>query len=190
MGGVPARQRSNSEDGPEGPREHPLVARLTAAGGVGSAVVLTGYLGRSPEEAHWRLYTTAALDEYVDIPDDALISSTELPDDEGNRVWVKKGTSLVVTQISSYSVQADLLAGTGGATQRVVTVGGGVPAVSALCEDTAGLACSRTNLGTHCGCWPAGTGAVACYTIVGACSWTAQCGNPSNLSNAYSQCCA
>src|SRR5450759_809829 len=92
--------------------EHPSVTQLTAGEGTSTAsVVFRGYLGRSPIPDTWRLYSSIALNDFIDIPSDAIVRSEVLPHDQGNRVWVRQGTILCRTTISTTSVQAGFLAG-------------------------------------------------------------------------------
>lgn len=81
------------------------------SGGPPDATVLRGYLGRGTAEGTWRLYLTAALDDYVEIPADKILYTHKLPEDRGTMVWVPKGLSLQRKQITSEAVQAEFLAG-------------------------------------------------------------------------------
>lgn len=81
------------------------------AGGPPDATVLRGYLGRGTVEGTWRLYLTAALDDYVEIPEDKILHSHKLSEDRGTMVWVPKGLALQRKQITSEAVQAEFLAG-------------------------------------------------------------------------------
>lgn len=139
--------------------EHPLVSRLSAAGGSGTpepTTVLQGFLGRGPAAGRWRLYLSAALDDYVEIPEDAILATETLPDNQGNQVWVRAGTSLVRHTTTTRSVQAEFLSG--GISAR---------AAAAAQRDQAGLGragfqfgvthapwCEPTYVQTHCpSCW-------------------------------------
>jgi hypothetical protein len=101
------------------PQEDDLVAKLVPdpSQGPPDATVLTGYLGRAPEvagkgkEASWRLYQSAALDEYVEIAEADILHTQKLPDDQGTRVWVPKSLPLNYVRVHSEQVQAELLGG-------------------------------------------------------------------------------
>ena len=57
--------------------------------------LLSGYLGASPEERHVRLYLDEELSRYVDIPEEAIRHTRELPPEQsplgGSLLWVDRG---------------------------------------------------------------------------------------------------
>lgn len=59
---------------------------------------LVGFLGRSTQEGHVRLYLTAALDMYVEIPTDAIVQrqaiSSRRISINGTMLWVKADTTI------------------------------------------------------------------------------------------------
>src|SRR5689334_14808375 len=58
--------------------------------------ILSGFLGRSPQAGHWRLYLTPTLDEYVEIPEEDIVHSQPLGQEQsalgGTMVWVRSAT--------------------------------------------------------------------------------------------------
>jgi hypothetical protein len=79
------------------------------------AVQLTGWLGKGTRVGIWRLYLTPQLDEYVELPESAVIHSQPLDASQssvgGTMVWLKAGTPLEYTQVVKQKVQADFLSG-------------------------------------------------------------------------------
>ncbi len=64
---------------------------------VPDALMLTGYLGASSEAKHTRLYFNAQLSSYVEIPDEGILTTQDLPEDVlgGSIVWIKKDAVLI-----------------------------------------------------------------------------------------------
>jgi hypothetical protein len=88
-------------------------------------VMLRGYLGKSGAEGTWRLYFTAELDDYVEIPADKVLHSHRLPEDRGTMIWVPKGLALEHKRVTSEDVQAEFLAGP--ITSRLRAIGSADP---------------------------------------------------------------
>ena len=76
---------------------------------------LSGFLGKSTQAGHWRLYLTPELDQYVEIPEDAILrtrpSSGSGSAIAGSIVWIRAGTPLVSKKISTTQTQAEFLQG-------------------------------------------------------------------------------
>ena len=117
-------QNAGDEGGPN-LEQHPLVEALVPdpSQGPPNATVLRGFLGKSTREGAWRLYLTAALDEYVEINEADILHSRPLSDDEGTLVWVPKGLQLQHIRTQSQQVQADMLSGSLTSTHLASTVG-------------------------------------------------------------------
>jgi hypothetical protein len=81
------------------------------AAGPPDVTVLRGFLGRSPDDGVWRLFVTAALDEYIDIPESEILHSEKLPDDGGTVLWVAKTLELNYVRVQAQRVQAEFLGG-------------------------------------------------------------------------------
>ncbi len=101
---------------PEGrppPQEDPMVAALVPdpSQGAPNAAILHGYLGRSTTEGVWRLYLSVELDRYVELPEDEILHTKQLPDDGGTLVWVRKDLALNVVRPEARQVQAEFLGG-------------------------------------------------------------------------------
>lgn len=62
--------------------------------------ILVGYVGRSSQPEYWRLYLTPVLDVYVEIPQDAIVHSQSLANEQnpmgGTMLWVKHDTDVVL----------------------------------------------------------------------------------------------
>lgn len=93
---MPGIGQSVSDRGGSSLGQHSLVEALVPnpAQGPPNATVLRGFLGKSATEGVWRLYLSAALDEYVEIPEADILHSRQLADDQGNVVWVPKDLQL------------------------------------------------------------------------------------------------
>lgn len=76
---------------------------------------LSGFLGKSTQADHWRLYLTPELDQYVELPEQAILrtkpSPTSGPTPAGSIVWIRAGTLLVYKRISTIQIQAEFLQG-------------------------------------------------------------------------------
>jgi hypothetical protein len=90
-----------------------IVEALVADPAVGPprATVLKGFLGKSSLPGAWRLYLTAALDHYVDIPLSEILFTKKLPEDRGTMVWVPQALKLRYTRTQSAEVEAGFLTG-------------------------------------------------------------------------------
>ena len=76
---------------------------------------LSGFLGKSTQAGHWRLYLTPELDQYVEIPEDAILRTKPSPASgptlAGSIVWIRASTPLVYKRISTIQIQAEFLQG-------------------------------------------------------------------------------
>jgi hypothetical protein len=164
-------------DTPRPLQEESILSRLKS-GGTQTPAGLTSYvglLGRSPKEGYWLLYLTLDMSRHVEIREDDIVHSEQLPPERspfgslgGTRVFVRKGAQVTSTQTVSRSHNAgeddfDLDVQFGGAS--VVT-----PKLP--CEGTGG----DTTCAAECG--GQGTGdAQTCLTCVscqGSCIATCQ----------------
>lgn len=106
-------------DNPEGQqelRQDDLVDRLMPdPSQPQSLTILSGFLARSQQAGHWRLYLTPTLDEYVEIPEENIVHSRSLESGEsalgGTMVWVRSSTPLQYTRTTSRQIQAEFLQG-------------------------------------------------------------------------------
>src|SRR5689334_24484647 len=59
-----------------------------------NALLLIGYLGASSEDGHVRLYFDAQLNDYIEIPETAILHTMEVPREQsvlgGSLVWLKR----------------------------------------------------------------------------------------------------
>src|SRR5712691_4696208 len=72
-----------------------------------------GLLGRSPKEGYWLLYRTLDMSLCVEIHEDDIVHSEQLPPDKspfgslgGTQVFVKKGAKVTTTRTVSRSHEA------------------------------------------------------------------------------------
>ena len=107
--------------------EHPLVARASTDDEPGTTVNLIGYLGRDPEEGHWRVYYSSKLETFVRVPEGDIVAT--FPRDAGDGpmgrtvVTVRNASTLqqvspLPTQVQSSFLSgpvASSMAGSGGA---------------------------------------------------------------------------
>ncbi len=82
---------------------------------VPDVMLLTGYLGASSEEAHERLYLSADLTNYVEIPNTAILHQAPLPKEQdahgGVTLWVKKDAALQYKMAPAAQALANYFAG-------------------------------------------------------------------------------
>jgi len=82
---------------------------------VPDARALFGFLGKSTREGFWRLYVSPDLDEYVEVPEDAMIHREQLAREQsalgGTVIWVKRDATLLHTRTVSREAQAGFLDG-------------------------------------------------------------------------------
>jgi|SRR5215218_5044138 len=114
----PTSSSTSSQSGGGGGSFDNLVSSLNIDPAAGSGVaVLRGYAGESDQPGYRRLYLSPALDSHVDIPDDAVVESREIPTDAsplglgGTVVWVRKDADLLVKRTVSRKVSGDFLEG-------------------------------------------------------------------------------
>ncbi|MFI6820708.1 hypothetical protein ACIBJE_07100 [Micromonospora sp. NPDC050187] len=93
--------------------QDPIVEALVPdpAAGPPQTVVLRGHLGRSTSAREWRLYLTPALDHYVVIPEDEILHTCRLPDEQTTLVWVPRDLSLQQTRVVPKNVATEFLQG-------------------------------------------------------------------------------
>ena len=77
--------------------------------------VISGFLGRSQQAGHWRLYLTPTLDEYVEIPEEDIVHNQLLGPEQsifgGTMVWVRSASPLQYSRTTSRQIQAEFLQG-------------------------------------------------------------------------------
>jgi hypothetical protein len=99
-----------------GPKQDPLVDQLSPEpDSAGPFVLLYGFVGKSPQDGNFRLYSTPKLDEFAEIRSEDVHHSEPLTPAEsalgGSRVWLKPGSVFKHTVVTSRQVQADFLGG-------------------------------------------------------------------------------
>ncbi len=113
----------------KGPAVHPLVKALNPdpTKPPTRALKLIGLPGESPSADTTRLWLDADLTSYVDIPNEAILYSSELPDDAGTILWVAADATLTHGSVTSHAAQADFLVGEIATTHLAGAMGGAAP---------------------------------------------------------------
>lgn len=98
------------------PKQDELVAKLVKdAQAPPDALLLSGYVGASSEEGHTRLYFDPQLSDYVEIPNEAILHTQEIPKDQsplgGTLVWIKRDAVLVHGKVGPNRLKARFLEG-------------------------------------------------------------------------------
>ena len=73
---------------------------ITDPNNIPDLVLLNGFEGKSAKEGHTRLYLNAVLNEYYEIPSDAVLLALDAPASAGNPLptrylWVKGDAALI-----------------------------------------------------------------------------------------------
>ncbi len=79
-----------------------------------ATVMLTGFLGASSEPGHTRLYFDPHLSNYVEIPDDAILHTEEVPAQGGlgaTHVWIRQDAQLIYGPAGSERPKGTFLEG-------------------------------------------------------------------------------
>jgi hypothetical protein len=118
---------------------------------VPDVMLLTGYLGASSEEAHERLYLSADLTNYVEIPNTAILHQAPLPKEQdahgGVTLWVKKDAALQYKMAPAAQALANYFAGAIQAGAQGAPGGGGAAAEP---RASIGVHCATFNCSLHC----------------------------------------
>ncbi|HXL23520.1 MAG TPA: hypothetical protein VOA78_13715 [Candidatus Dormibacteraeota bacterium] len=104
-----------SENKP-GPKQDDLISKLVKdPKAPPDALLLSGFVGASSEEGHTRLYLTATLEDYVEIPNDAILLTQEIPKDQspmgGTLLWIKSDAELIHGKVGPNRLKAKFLEG-------------------------------------------------------------------------------
>jgi hypothetical protein len=97
----------------KGVPHHPLVEALASDPNQppARATKLFGFPGPAAAAGSTRLWLDADLSSYVDVPDDAILHSRTLENDQGTTLWVDPSATLTYSRTQSHEVQADFLKG-------------------------------------------------------------------------------
>src|SRR5690349_17342997 len=92
---------------------HPLVEALASDPNQPpeQATKLFGFPGPAADAKSTRLWLDADLTSYVDVPDDAIVHSQTLENDQGTILWVEPSATLTHSTTRSQEVQAEFLGG-------------------------------------------------------------------------------
>jgi hypothetical protein len=110
-----SRMAEKSENKP-GPKQDDLISKLVKdPKAPPDALLLSGFVGASSEEGHTRLYLTATLEDYVEIPNDAILLTQEIPKDQspmgGTLLWIKRDAELIHGKVGPNRLKAKFLEG-------------------------------------------------------------------------------
>jgi hypothetical protein len=86
------------------------------------AIVIQGYLGKSPDPQIWRLYLGPLLDRYVELPQDKILHLMRFSDDRGTMVWLPRELTVTINHAQRDQVQAGFLDGAIAARQLAAPV--------------------------------------------------------------------
>ena len=118
---------------------------------VPDVMLLTGYLGASSEEAHERLYLSADLTNYVEIPNTAILHQAPLPKEQdahgGVTLWVRKDAALQYKMAPAAQALANYFAG---AIQAGAQGAPGAAGAAVGPRATIGVHCATFNCSLHC----------------------------------------
>lgn len=80
-----------------------------------STILLVGFLGKSSEKGHSRLYFDASLNNYVEIPNGGIIYKVKIPPAQSflgaSLVWIDPDAQLIYGRVGSTRVKASFLEG-------------------------------------------------------------------------------
>jgi hypothetical protein len=136
--------------GSKGIPHHPLVAALASdpSKPPEKATKLFGYPGPAAEKGSIRLWLDIDLTTYVDVPDEAILHSQTLPDDQGTYLWVDPTATLTYSSTQSHEVQAEFLGGSIAARNLAAAApvggigGGGLNTTATTCQESLGTGCT------------------------------------------------
>jgi hypothetical protein len=91
-------------------------------------ILLTGYLGKSSEEGHTRLYFDPELKSYIEIPNEAILHSQQIPEEQsalgGSNVWIARDAEVVHGRVGPSRTKAKFFQGPIGAAAAAAGGGG------------------------------------------------------------------
>lgn len=132
----------------KGVPHHPLVEALASdpSSPPKKATQLFGYPGPAADAKATRLWLDLELTGYVDVPDEAILHSQTLEDDQGTYLWVDPEATLTYSSAQSHEVQADFLGGSIAERNLGAAVPAGglgiLPTVATVCRPTLGITCT------------------------------------------------
>jgi hypothetical protein len=104
---------ANTKDPSPGIKPHPLVAALQPDPSKAPmrTIKLSGFPGTSTNRGATRLWLDSDLRNYVDIPNEAIHHSSNLPDDGGTMVWISPDAQLTYGGTSDAATVSQFLTG-------------------------------------------------------------------------------
>jgi len=91
--------------------------------------LLTGYLGKSSEEGHTRIYFDPELKNYLEVPNDAVLHTQEIPKEVsslgGSHIWIKSDAELIHGKVGPSRTKAKFFEGPIAAAAAAAAIGGG-----------------------------------------------------------------
>lgn len=150
-------------DQQENPREENFVSRLVPnPSRPPDTILLTGYLGDSSEEGCTRLYFDPQLNNYVEISNEDILHTQEIPRDQspfgGSYVWIRKEAELTHGKVGTERTRARFLEGPivqdylqaaqyGGGAAPAATQAGCPPVTQVGCPQTLPPQCPQQTMG-------------------------------------------
>jgi hypothetical protein len=114
-------------------------------------ILLTGYLGKSSEEGHTRLYFDPELKSYVEIPNEAILHSQQIPQEQsglgGSNVWIARDAELIHGKVGPSRTKAKFFEGPIAAAAGAAAGGAGAVPLGitlANCPSQAPILCPPT----------------------------------------------
>src|SRR5882724_967944 len=151
-------------------------------------ILLRGYLGDSSEEGHTRLYLDPQLNNYVEVPDEAILHEEDVPKEQSplgeTYVWIDQDAQVIHGAAGPQRQKSKFLEGPIAAAAAGPGLGPAGPIFTFICTPPPSLGCPITPI--H-GCPPPPTPLhgcqvsqlVACPTLIGpGCGQVASVGCP------------
>jgi hypothetical protein len=112
--------------------------------------LLTGYLGKSSEEGHTRIYFDPELKNYLEVPNDAILHTQEIPKEAsslgGSHIWIKSDAELIHGKVGPSRTKAKFFEGPIAAAAAGIGgggIGGGGNSVFICGNETGATVCVR-----------------------------------------------
>jgi hypothetical protein len=162
------------------PTQSPIVEKLVADPSQPELRVLSGYLGRSARDGHWRVYQNVEFSEYLEVADSDIVHVEKTGRDDSDVaawVWVRRDARVEHVRPQRTQAQAEFLMGD-------ISSGfqpGAAGPIGALMRSLALAALPKTFSVTECATCPTSDGSHSCFapvcTLATSC-WTTHPADP------------
>jgi hypothetical protein len=165
-------------------------------------ILLTGYLGKSSEDGHTRLYFDPELKSYVEIPNEAILHSQQISPEQsglgGSNVWIKSDAEVIHGKVGPSRTKAKFFEGPIAAAAAAAGAGAGpgpLPPTLVNCPSHAPFLCPQTVLPPcppspvpHC--LPTPAPLMCPHTVLPPCPVTIHCTVPPQcfVTHVFTQC--